>query len=101
MAYYAPANSTDVGGFYELFRYVNTVSGGNFALLAILLPIWVITFIAVKQYSTSRAWTSASFICMVLGMILSVLGLISSKFAYLMIIFTAVGALWIKLEAKG
>ena len=101
MAYYTPANSTDVGGFYELFRYVNTVSGGNFALLAFMLPLWVITFVAVKQYSTSRAWTTASFICMAVGMILSVLGLLSPKFTYLMIIFTAVGAVWIKLEAKG
>jgi hypothetical protein len=97
MAYYPSPTENDTLGFYEFFKYINGVSDGAFFPL-MLLVVWVIVFVATKQYSNSRAWTSASFICMVMGFGFAVLDLVSPRWAYLMILFIGIGALWMKLE---
>jgi hypothetical protein len=53
---------------------------------------------ALKSYSTAKAWTFASFFCSILSIMLAVLDLISPKFMYLPIILTAIGFVWLKLE---
>lgn len=94
---YAPPNQTDSEGIFELLRYVNTTADGLlFPML--LFVVFVITFIATKQFSSSRAFAYASFITMVLSVPLGVLDLVAPKFMYLFVILTAVGAVWLKLE---
>lgn len=95
--YYSPPNATDSQGIFEFFRYVNNVSDGGF-FLVLTLVIWIITFIATKQYSSDRAFTYASFVCMVLSILLGVMNLINPQFMYLFMVLTAVGVVWLKLS---
>lgn len=97
---YTPPTNNDTLGVYEIFRYVNNTSEGYF-FMAMTFVIWVIIFVAMKSYSTSRAFTFASFVSFILTMVLSVIGLIAPKITYLFIFLLAGGILWMKLEAQG
>ena len=99
MAYYVPPTGNDTLGFYEYFNYVNVVSTGLF-FPVMMFVIWIIAFFALKQYSSARAWTFASFFCSILSILLAVMDLISSKFMYVFFIFLVVGLVWLKLETE-
>ena len=98
MAYYVEPTSNDTLGFYEFFNYINETATGGLFFPVILLVIWVITFIGTKQYSTSRAWTSASVVSGFLSIPLAIGGLISPRWMYLLFVFIAAGVLWLKIE---
>lgn len=98
--YYAPPNRSDTEGFFELARYTNTVSGG--ALFPMLLmAVWMIVFIATKQFSGSKAFTYASFVCAILSIPLALLELLNPRFMYAFGILLAIGIIWLKLEGGG
>lgn len=98
MVYYTTPTINNTQGFYEFFNFINlSVSGLFFPVL--IFVIWIILFLATKQYSTSRAWTYSSFICGLLSIFLAVMDLVAPKIMYLFIIFFAVGLVWLKLEA--
>jgi len=97
--YYVQPTGNETNGFYELFGYIGRTTGGLFWPV-MLLVLWVVTFLAMKQYSTSRAWTFASFFCSILAIPLAVLDYIAPRFMYLCIILTLIGFVWLKLEAQ-
>ena len=97
MAYYVEPTANDTIGFFEFFNYVNTVAGGLFFPL-ILLVIWVIIFMGTKQYTTSRAFTTSSIITSILSIMLVTMQLCSPKWMYLCFVLTGVGILWLKIE---
>lgn len=89
-------NITD-SGFLGIFELVNSNTEGYFFPVIIMI-IWVITFVATKQFSSAKAFTYASFLGMILSIILSVIDLMSPRWMYLMIVLTAMGAVWLKFE---
>lgn len=97
MAYYTTPTGNDTLGLFEFFKYVNTTAGGLF-FPVMLLVIWTVTFIGLKQYSSARAWTTASLITAFLSIPLAITNLIVSRYMYLCFILFAVGVLWLKLE---
>ena len=99
MTNYTLPTSNDTIGFYEYFSYVNNTADGLFFPIMILV-IFTVIFIATKQFSTSKAWTFASFTITMLSIPLAVLDLLASKFMYLSILMLAVGLLWLKLEVE-
>jgi hypothetical protein len=96
--YYATPVGNNTQGTYEFFKFIAIDTAGGIFFPVILLVIWVVAFMNLKQYSTSRAWTFASFLCAILSILLAVLDLISPKFMYLPIILTVIGLVWLKLE---
>lgn len=98
MTYYTVPTANDTKGFFEIFKYIGVTASGGLFWPVILLVIWVVTFIALKSYSTSRAWTFASFFCSVLGILLAVMDYMAPTWMYLCIFLTAIGAVWLKLE---
>jgi len=98
MTYYPEPTGNDTRGFTELFTYVNNVSDGFF-FPAIMIVIWIVIFTGTKQYSTSRAWTTASVVCAFLSMPLVIIQLISPKWMYLLFILVAGGLVWLKIES--
>jgi len=98
--YYQVPTGNQTNGFYELFRYIGDTATGGLFWAIMLLVIWVVAFMAIKQYSTSRAWTYASFFCAILGMFLSVMNYLAPKWMYLAIFMTLIGFVWLKLEAE-
>lgn len=97
MAYYPLPGANDTMGFFEIFRYVNNIATDGLFFFIMSLVIWVTAFMVTKQYSSSRAFTFASFFCAVLMIILAVFNLINPKFMYVYIILVAVGFAWLKI----
>jgi glycerol-3-phosphate acyltransferase PlsY len=98
--YYRQPTGNETSGFYEIFGYVGREATGGLFWPVMLFAIWIIVFLAVKQYSTSRAWTLASFFCAFLSIPLAVLNYIAPKWMYLSIFLTLIGFVWLKLETE-
>ena len=100
MAYYNVPTGNETNGLYELFKFIGVTATGGLFWPVMLLVIWIVGFMAMKQYSTSRAWTFASFFCAILGIMLGVMDYISPKWMYLCIFLTVIGFVWLKLETN-
>lgn len=96
---YRTPNISDTQGFYEYSNYINEVAGGIF-FPSIIFIIWVIVFIATLRFGGARSWTYASFLSMVLAIMLTVLDLTSATFMYLFIFMTGIGFVWLNLETR-
>lgn len=96
MTYTMPTNETSEG-ILSLFQYIQSVSDGMFFLL-ILFAIFVITFIALKNYTSSRAFAGAAFLNMILAIIMRTLELITNEWMYLSIVLVAFSAVWLHLD---
>jgi len=94
--YTLPTNETGES-FLNLFTYVNDVSDGYF-FLSILLALFVIVFISLKNFSNSKAFAGASFFNMIFAIIFRVLGLIENKWMYLSIILVAISIVWLHID---
>ena len=94
MAYYNVPTGNETNGLYELFKFIGVTATGGLFWPVMLLVIWIVGFMAMKQYSTSRAWTFASFFCAILGIMLGVMDYISPKWMYLCIFLTVIGFVW-------
>ena len=98
MAYYNVPTNNETGGLYEFFRFVAVDATGGLFFPIMLLVIWIVSFLALKNYSTSRAWTFASFFCSVLAIILSVMDYLAPVWMYLAVFLTLIGFIWLKLD---
>lgn len=96
VAPYPNPNVNDTG-FFGLASYTNTITDGFFWLIMLLI-MWVVVFVNTIGYRPSRAFTLASFLTGVSSIILAILDLISPTWMYLLIVFIAIGALWMKFE---
>ncbi len=98
--YYIQPTGNETGGLFEISKYVGLSATTRLFWPIMLLVIWVVSFLGFKQYSTSRAWTFASFFCSMLGIFLAVLNLMAPVWMYLSIFMMLIGLVWLKLEAN-
>ena len=98
--YFAVPNYNQTAGFYEIFKFVGVTSTAGLFWPVMLMVTWVISFMALKGYSTSRAFTFASFFCSVLGIIMATLDFMAPRWMYLSIMLTLIGFVWLKLETE-
>jgi hypothetical protein len=97
--YYIVPTGNETAGMYEIFKFVGVSATEGLLFPVMLLVIWIVSFMALKQYSTSRAFAFASFFCTILGIFLAVMDLMAPKWMYLLVFLTVVGLVWLKLEA--
>ena len=97
MAYSPPAGN--ITSSFDFFSWINT-SVNNFFFVGIITAIYFIMLIKMMYNSqnTSQAFTAASFICMILTVLLRVADLVNTSFMVIFIILTAVGAVWMQTE---
>lgn len=95
---YAMPNVTNSEGFLGLIRFSNDASDGIFMPLMVLVIYAVLFMISINITSAGKAFAFTSFICAVLSMPLTVLGLFASNYMYLLFFLTGVGVVWMKLE---
>lgn len=97
MAYTPPSgNITEMN---QVLTWVNGIVDG-FLFPGLIGVVFFIIFIKLL-YSTnqsSQAFTSASFICMILTVLLRVADLVNTPFMVIFIILTAIGAVWMHTE---
>ena len=98
--YYIQPTGNETGGLFEISKYVGLSATAGLFWPIMLLVIWVVSFLGFKQYSTSRAWTFASFFCSMLGIFLAVLNLMAPVWMYLSIFMMLMCLVWLKLEAN-
>lgn len=100
MAYYPTPTVNDTSDLFVVFKFVNNATGGLFFPL-ILLGIWLIAFIGAiaEGRPASRAFIFSSFVSTVLGMLLSIMGMLSINYVYFLILLIAFGIFWIRLES--
>ena len=90
----------DTQDVFSIFQFINNTSSGGLFFPAILLSIWAIVFIGsvVEGRQAVRAWIYASFVSVILGILLGVMGLLARQWIYLLILFVAFGVFWIRLQ---
>lgn len=83
-------NNTNI---LEFVKVVNTASGEWF-VIGLLLTLWVILFIAFKNYETETAIRSASFIVSIIAILFFIIGMISTSKMMIPIIITGLTVLY-------
>jgi hypothetical protein len=73
MAFQYPTNVTDLASY---LRYQNIVTGSVFGIL-ILIAIFIIVFIRLKDYPLAKAYGSAAFISAITAIIFRTLQLVN------------------------
>lgn len=65
-----------------------------------LLVIWTVAFVGAisEGRQASRAWIFSSFICAMLAIMLSLIGMLSSQYMYFTFLMVAAGIVWYKLD---
>ena len=92
-------NGTDGDNLYHLFKFVNDGVSGIF-MPVMLATIWFIAFIGALAdgRQASRGFIFASFICSVLAIILSLIGMLASQYMYFSFLMVAGGLIWYQLS---
>ena len=86
-----PYNLTNVsqnGGIVDLFLMANSLSSQIFGIV-ILLLVWLIIFMALKNYSSQTAMFAASFVMMLTAIFLFLIGMISQTTLMMAIVIFA------------
>lgn len=96
---YPEMNFSDSANVYSIFKYINSGVSGVFMPLS-LLAIWVIAFIGSisEGREAARAWVFASFVCSILAILLSLIGMLNPQYMYFLFLMTAGGLIWYKLS---
>lgn len=97
MAYTPPA--TNITSSLDFFNWINTTVN-NLFFVGIIIAIYFVMVIRMMYTSqnTAQAFTAASFICMILTILLRVTNLVNTSFMVIFIILTAIGAVWMHTE---
>ncbi|MFW5889067.1 MAG: hypothetical protein ACOCUD_01670 [Bacillota bacterium] len=99
MAVPLPTNATtEITGIYSLFQYIQHDATGGMFFPMILFAVFIIMFIALKSYPTSRAAAGSSYLTMIMAIILRTLDLIQNSWMYVTIIITAIATIWMYYE---
>lgn len=81
------SDPTNVTSVTSLFDYTNSITG-SFFMPAMLLMIWMILFIILKQWRTEGALTSSTFIVMLLSFLMRASDLVGDiVVAFVVIVF--------------
>lgn len=97
MAFSPP--TTNMTSSLDFFTWINT-SVDNWFFTGTIIAIYFIMLIRMMYTSQniSQAFTAASFICMILTILLRVADLVNTSFMVIFIILTAIGAVWMQVE---
>lgn len=98
--YYNVPTGNQTSGMFEIFKFIAVDTTGGYFFPVMLIVIWVVSFMTLKQFSSSKAWTFASFFCSILGIMLAVMDYMSPRWMYLSVFMTVVGLVWLKLEVN-
>jgi len=97
MAYEPPAGN--ITSSVDFFNWINTTVD-NWFFPGTIVAIFFIIIIKL-MFSTNdigKSFTAASFICMILTVLLRLTSLVDTWFMVIFIILTAVGAVWMHVE---
>ncbi len=97
MAYSSPGMMNNTVG---MFQWINSVTGNWFfplILIAVFL-IMLVKMLFTPSNTTSKSFSAASFVVMILSVFARVMDFVSTGFMTVFIIMTAAGAIWMHIE---
>ena len=94
MAPYPSVTDQNVTGMLQLFTYANNITN-NWLGAGILLAVWVISFVAMKQFRVERAMAASTFMVSIIGILLRMLGFVTDKIVILSVLALAVSVFWL------
>lgn len=86
---YDLTNASNMSGINNLFTTANQMSNNLFGVI-ILLMLWFIIFMQLKNYSSKPAMLAASFITAIASILLFLINMVSSQVLIICIILTAI-----------
>jgi len=98
--YYTVPTGNQTAGLFELSKFIGVTATEGLFFPVILFVVWIISFVSLMHYSTSRAFAFSSFFVSILSTFLAVIDLIAPKWMYLSIFMSAIGLVWLKLDDK-
>lgn len=84
-------------GVSGIFEFLNTIFPLGSAILLLFLP-FIIMVIGLLNYGLPTAFTTASFISIILSIFLVSTGLIDLSFMIIFIAFTIIGFIWMSAK---
>lgn len=97
MTYYNLSGLANKPTLYNLALEANSQAQGYIAVL-ILVVLFIIIFISLKNYETKRSFAAASFICAIVSILFNWIGFISLYYTIVLIIMTAGAAVMLIFE---
>lgn len=92
MSYTLPSNYSDMP---SLLAAVNDMVNGYFGV-SILLMLFLVSFLATKQYSSEQSFTTASYITLFAAIFLSIMNIVSANLIILPCIALAYSLFFLK-----
>jgi hypothetical protein len=89
MAPYDLTNASSMSSIADLFTTANQLSNNIFGSV-ILLMLWFVIFIQLKNYSSKPAMLAASFITSIVAILLFVIGMVGQPVLIICIVITAI-----------
>lgn len=89
--------NSSINSTMAMMNYVNNVSEGWLGPL-MLVALFFVTFISLKNYPMDRAFGVSSFVCLLASAFLSVLELLNPKFLLLFVILTAFSVIYLYIN---
>jgi predicted cation transporter len=86
---YDLTNASNMSGIPDLFTTSNQLTGGMFGTV-ILVVLWVMVFMQLKNYSSKAAALAASFITTLVAVMLFLMSMISSQVLVVCVVLTAI-----------
>mgnify|MGYP003133669191 CR=1 FL=1 len=84
---------------YELITYSNTVTDGMYGFVLVLC-VFIISFMALKNYKTSAAYGASIFITTLLAIMLRLMEAIQDTVLFGLMFMTLGGVLWLIFENR-
>lgn len=94
---YILPNATDIGNLYQITSYLNNISP---IFLVVIGVIWIVSFIGSisEGRQASRAFIFSSFVCSMLSIMASLIGLLNKEYMYFSFLMVGIGLIWYKLD---
>lgn len=91
--------NVSVNGLGRFFQYINSDIGGYFGV-SILIATFIISFLALKNYSGEKAFAASSFIVTVIAVLLMRINMVGLPLVIMLAAVTAVSAILVRNESQ-
>jgi len=91
---YTIANETS---WYGLFRYANTITNDFFGM-SFLFLVFIVCFVALRRYPAKEGFATSSFLTVLLGVLMKLIGLVSDEILLIFVVATAISVLFLVKE---
>ena len=98
MANFPFPNGTNINSIVNLLGFVNNELTEGWFGFAMLITIFFISVLSLKQFEMNKAFTAACFFTATMALLFRAMGILADKFLWLPFVFVALGLLWLQFD---